>query len=61
MGVEHVFHRYEGANHAFQRFDSEERYHPEASEDAWEKVLAFFEEKLKEAAPRDTTLSPITR
>ena len=46
-GVEHVFHRYDGANHAFQSFNSEERFHPEASEDAWGKVLAFFGDKLK--------------
>jgi carboxymethylenebutenolidase len=43
-GVEHVFHRYDGAGHAFQSFDNPERYRPEASE---EKVLAFFAEKLK--------------
>lgn len=46
-GVEHVFHRYDGAGHAFQSFNNEERYHHEASEDAWDKVLAFFGEKLK--------------
>ncbi len=45
-GVEHVFHRYDGAGHAFQSFDNEERYRHEASEDAWDKVLAFFGEKL---------------
>jgi carboxymethylenebutenolidase len=40
-GVEHTFHRYEGANHAFQ--DSfGQRYHPQAAEDAWQKALAFF-------------------
>lgn len=45
-GVEHTFHRYDGANHAFQnQFD--ERYHPQAAEDAWQKVLAFFAAKLK--------------
>jgi len=46
-GVEHVFHRYDGAGHAFQSFNSAEHYRPQASEDAWEKVLAFFAEKLK--------------
>ena len=46
-GVEHTFHRYEGANHGFQNQFSTERYHPEAAEDAWKKVLAFFEAKLK--------------
>ena len=46
-GVEHVFHRYDGAGHAFQSFNNPERYRQEASEDAWVKVLAFLAEKLK--------------
>ena len=46
-GVEHVFHRYDGAGHAFQSFNNPERYRKEASEDAWRKVLAFLGEKLK--------------
>jgi carboxymethylenebutenolidase len=45
--VEHVFHRYDGAGHAFQSFDNPERYRAEASEDAWKKALAFFAQKLK--------------
>jgi carboxymethylenebutenolidase len=46
-GVRHVFHRYGGAGHGFQSFTSKERYHPEASEDAWTKVLAFLAESLR--------------
>lgn len=46
-GVEHVFHRYDGAGHAFQSFNNPERYREAASEDAWGKVLGFFVEKLK--------------
>ena len=46
-GVEHVFHRYDSAGHAFQSFNSEERYRPAASEDAWTKVLEFLAQKLK--------------
>lgn len=46
-GVPHTFHRYDGAGHAFQAFTMEERYRPEASEDAWEKVLVFLKEHLK--------------
>jgi carboxymethylenebutenolidase len=49
-GVEHVFHRYDGANHAFQNQFEAERYHPQAAEDAWKKVLAFFDAKLKKTA-----------
>jgi len=45
-GVAHAFHRYDGAGHAFQSFNSAERFRPEASEDAWKKALAFFAEKL---------------
>ena len=45
-GVPHVFHRYDGAGHAFQSFNNEDRYRPEASEDAWKKVLAFLKENL---------------
>jgi carboxymethylenebutenolidase len=45
--VEHVFHRYDGAGHAFQSFNNPERYRAKASEDAWRKVLAFLGEKLK--------------
>ena len=43
-GVETTFHRYDGAGHAFQSFNSEEHYRHTASEDAWEKVLNFFAE-----------------
>jgi carboxymethylenebutenolidase len=46
-GVPHTFYRYDGAGHAFQNFPSEERYREAQSEDAWEKVLAFFDEHLK--------------
>jgi len=46
-GVEHVFHRYDGAGHAFQSFNSEERYRHAASEDAWAKVLEFLAVRLK--------------
>lgn len=45
-GLEHAFYRYDGAGHAFQSFNNEEKYRHEASEDAWGKALAFFKEKL---------------
>jgi carboxymethylenebutenolidase len=47
--VPHTFHRYEGAGHAFQNFPSPERYRQAASDDAWDKVLAFL---AKQLAPR---------
>ena len=46
-GVEHVIHRYDKAGHGFQTFTMPERYRSEASEDAWGKVLAFLEAKLR--------------
>ncbi len=46
-GVEHEFHRYDGAGHGFQDFVNAERYRKEASEDAWKKVLAFLDRHLK--------------
>ena len=42
--VQHQFHKYENTGHAFQCFTMENRYHEEASEDAWEKVIEFFKE-----------------
>jgi len=47
-GVKYEFHRYDGAGHAFQTFNNPEKYREEASEDAWLKVLAFFEAHLKD-------------
>lgn len=49
-GVEHVFHRYDGAGHAFQDNHSPQKYHREASEDAWKKAIAFFDARLKRPA-----------
>ena len=46
-GVAHEFHRYEGAGHGFQDFGDRNRYHPEATADAWDKVLGFFARTLK--------------
>jgi carboxymethylenebutenolidase len=46
-GVPHTFHRYEGAGHAFQNFPAPDRYRPQASEDAWTKVLAFLDRHLR--------------
>jgi dienelactone hydrolase len=44
--VPHEFHRYDDAGRAFQSFANAERYHPKASEDAWDKVLAFLKSNL---------------
>ena len=46
-GVAYTFHRYDGAGHAFQWKENPDRYRESASEDAWDKVLAFFDTHLK--------------
>jgi len=47
-GVPHVFHRYDGAGHAFQCFPMAERYREEQSEDAWDKLLGYLKQYLRE-------------
>ena len=44
--VEFKIHMYEGAKHAFFN-DTSTRYHKEAAKLAWERTIAFFNEKLK--------------
>ena len=46
-GVEHEFHRYDGAGHGFQDFHNEERYREEQSKDAWKRAIAFLDRHLK--------------
>lgn len=46
-GVDYVFHRYDGAGHAFQNFPTPDRYREQQSEDAWDKVLSFLARTLK--------------
>ena len=46
-GIEHEFHRYDGAGHGFQDFVNKERFRKEATEDSWAKIMAFFERNLK--------------
>lgn len=45
-GVEHEFHRYDGAGHGFQDFNNAQRYRKKQSDDAWQKALAFFGQHL---------------
>ncbi len=46
-GVEHEFHRYDGAGHGFQDFHNPERYRETQSEDAWDKAIEFFGRHLR--------------
>lgn len=45
-GVEYAIHMYEGAGHAFMN-DTGQRYNKEAAELAWERTVAFLQNKLK--------------
>jgi carboxymethylenebutenolidase len=45
-GVEHEFHRYDGAGHGFQDYTNPERFRAEQSADAWVKMLAFLKTSL---------------
>ncbi len=46
-GVAHEFHCYDDAGHGFQDFMNEERYRQEASDDAWRKLMNYFDARLK--------------
>jgi carboxymethylenebutenolidase len=48
-GKSFTFHRYDGAGHAFQNF-REKSYRKEASDDAWAKLMPFFQAALKAKA-----------
>ena len=45
-GATHDFTSYPDAGHGFQMFDNPERYNAAASDDAWDKVLAFMKQHL---------------
>jgi len=44
-GKSYQFDRWDGAGHAFFNWHNE-RYRPEQALDGWQKVFAFFEERL---------------
>jgi carboxymethylenebutenolidase len=45
-GIEHEFHRYDGAGHGFQRPTKTEPSTRAAQEDSWRRIFAFLAEKL---------------
>lgn len=47
VGVDHTFHRYDGAGHGFRDNTNPERYRETQSEDAWMKAISFFDQHLK--------------
>jgi len=51
--IEYVIYMYEGAEHAFFNDTRPDRYHKEAAELAWQRTIAFFNEKLRGAASID--------
>jgi carboxymethylenebutenolidase len=46
-GIAHDFHRYDGAGHGFQDFCNKDRYREEQSADAWQKMITYFDARLK--------------
>ncbi len=55
--IDYEIYMYEGANHAFFNDTRADRYHEEAAQLAWERTIAFFEEKLKTQST-NTAVSP---
>jgi carboxymethylenebutenolidase len=49
LKIEHTFHDYDGAAHAFMNF-SAASYREDTANDAWPKLVAFFDEKVKASA-----------
>ena len=47
--VDYQIYIYEGAKHAFNNDTNPQRYHPDAAALAWQRTLAFFNERLKPA------------
>jgi carboxymethylenebutenolidase len=45
-GVDYQIHMYAGAKHAFNNDTNPERYNKAAAEQAWNRTVAFFKEKL---------------
>lgn len=45
--IDYTMYMYEGAAHAFFNDTNESRYHPEAAQLAWQRTIAFLNEKLK--------------
>ncbi|MGH6931261.1 MAG: dienelactone hydrolase family protein [Dongiaceae bacterium] len=49
-GVSYTLHMYDGAQHAFNNDTSVERYNADATRLAWERTVAFFNERLADNA-----------
>jgi carboxymethylenebutenolidase len=46
LDIEHEFHRYDGAGHAFQNFLRDDQYREAAEKDSWSKTLGFLKRAL---------------
>ena len=46
LGIDHEFHSYDGAGHAFQNFTNPGHYRAAATEDSMAKMFAWLEENL---------------
>ncbi|WP_163271799.1 dienelactone hydrolase family protein [Chelativorans alearense] len=50
LGKWHEFHSYQDTGHAFLSFGNPDRYRPRAARGAWGELLAFFDDRLWDAA-----------
>jgi carboxymethylenebutenolidase len=46
LRIDHEFHRYDGAGHAFQNFTREDQYREEVEKDSWSKTLVFLKDAI---------------
>lgn len=46
LRIEHEFHRYDGAGHAFQNFLSKDQYREAAEKDSWGKAREFLKNRM---------------
>jgi carboxymethylenebutenolidase len=46
LGINHEFHRYDGAGHAFQNFTREDQYREKVEKDSWAKTLVFLKDAI---------------
>ena len=46
FGIQHEFHGYDGAGHAFQNFLAPERYREEATRNSWAKTIPYLDQTL---------------
>lgn len=46
LDIDHTFHRFDGAGHAFQNFTREDQYREAAEKESWAKTLVFLKDAI---------------